>query len=1044
MATNSDVNSELDNFLNKVDELDDLMHGIRSSKLDDEDELNKLELNTIQQLTKFKSEKDKTRDNKSEINKTIINQKAFTDNPADIRDEFKAAVEKDALERSERRKKHIQEAKFYKEKGNTEFKNENYEKAVEYYTKGIDLVKDMIVLYTNRAQAYIKLSEYEKALKDCDLALRLDDKYLKAYLHKGKAYSALGKFDEALNSYKTAISCDPKKQNVVSLIQGYISEVQLKKNQANSSGDRKEIQLKTECVVDVLDTLFINGTEAVHVHGGLRILQNILYIPDAPIIFKSNGGLRLSSEHDLIVRCLESEPTKLTKDELQVCSSVYACYAAACINDDEHKRVIFLENEKLAAQTQKFLDALLEKAKTLHVDILAFIRVVTCIPIGVDAFATKFDACRFVKSCVDLQSFYEKKLPKLGNDIVAIFFELFKCRKFRDKMVSQINGISDIFADFMRKNSKINNIRLLSTFLTGLTSLARDQRLRKLLSERTLFWTSIFDVLERVINPLASSDKPEFSVQRDCMLLLNCLCYENSEIMKSKSIGKICSAIYPLLKAEEHQLQQTTLHTYSTILTGCKDIAIEMIKWGFVEYLIELMTDGEKFNGNCLTRCLLACTRADQSTCKMLTSWLPALKSLINLLDLEDEKAAGNAALVLTDLLNHDKNICNTLKATDIIRRLLIMCKDANCQKVRVNCAIFLSKIVTTDEELKIKLRELDGIGILHNMLKSVRLDAKIVLNNKDGATVAEHPHFGIFLYIRQNLKKMELDSPPPSDNHNKSVSERIDSIRALRRKVDVLNSSIQDKIGDLSIVNTEAEQFENHALSSYDYIRETNVDADQVFDCKEFGTKFRSHVRSIYGENGLLENGGISEMGWKKIGESIGKYYKLFSGKKSFAGCLGDIPPEKKRQSRSQIRRKDKELMMLSQPGEKAVGSEKKEETSALVLHVLKCLRHNYRTKKRAIGFYEFVVDPLSFGRTLENIFYLSFLIRDRHVRMFLNADQLPVIKPVSEEERSKFAEVAEIDSLSTLFTVTHEDWTKIVEKLGMEHRSLISRPKC
>lgn len=78
----------------------------------------------------------------------------------------------------------------------------------------------MIVLYTNRAQAYIKLTEYEKALKDCDLALRLDDKYLKAYLHKGKAYSALGKFDEALNSYKTAISCDPKKQNVVSLIQG--------------------------------------------------------------------------------------------------------------------------------------------------------------------------------------------------------------------------------------------------------------------------------------------------------------------------------------------------------------------------------------------------------------------------------------------------------------------------------------------------------------------------------------------------------------------------------------------------------------------------------------------------------------------------------------------------------------------------------------------------------------------------------------------------------------------------------------------------------
>lgn len=35
-----------------------------------------------------------------------------------------------------------------------------------------------------------------------------------------------------------------------------------------------------------------------------------------------------------------------------------------------------------------------------------------------------------MKSCIDLQSFYDKKLPKLGNDIVAIFFELFKCRKY--------------------------------------------------------------------------------------------------------------------------------------------------------------------------------------------------------------------------------------------------------------------------------------------------------------------------------------------------------------------------------------------------------------------------------------------------------------------------------------------------------------------------------------------------------------------------------------------------------------------------------------
>lgn len=291
----------------------------------------------------------------------------------------------------------------------------------------------------------------------------------------------------------------------------------------------------------------------------------------------------------------------------------------------------------------------------------------------------------------------------------------------------------------------------------------------------------------------------------------------------------------------------------------------------------------------------------------------------------------------------------------------------------------------------------------------------------------------------------MELDSSLPSDSQINSASDRVDNIRALRKKVDVLNSSIQDKISDLSAVNTEAEQFENHALSSYDYVRETNVDADQVFDCKEFVTKFRSHVRSLCGDKGVLDNGGISEEGWMKLGDTVSKYYRLFSGRKSFAGCLGDVPPEKKRQNRTQIRRKDKDLMMLSQPGEKDVGSGgKKGETSALVIHVLKCLRHSYSHLKRPLGFYEFVIDPLSFGRTLENIFYLSFLIRDRHVRMYLNKEQLPVIKPVSDEERIKFAEVVEIDSLSTLFSMTHNDWTKLSAKLGAGHRSLITRPKC
>lgn len=104
-------------------------------------------------------------------------------------------MEKDAEERHARRKKNEKLAMAQKDLGNEEFSKGNYEKAVEFYSEvrmkerieiwivlinvylymfqALSLFKDTTVLWTNRAQAYIKLGEYEKALHDCDWATRV-------------------------------------------------------------------------------------------------------------------------------------------------------------------------------------------------------------------------------------------------------------------------------------------------------------------------------------------------------------------------------------------------------------------------------------------------------------------------------------------------------------------------------------------------------------------------------------------------------------------------------------------------------------------------------------------------------------------------------------------------------------------------------------------------------------------------------------------------------------------------------------------------------
>lgn len=69
---------------------------------------------------------------------------------------------------------------------------ENYEKAVLWYSEGLDLIKDYKPLYTNRALAWIKLGYFKKAIKDCtsvlDFCECFEDGYTKSRDFTFKAF----------------------------------------------------------------------------------------------------------------------------------------------------------------------------------------------------------------------------------------------------------------------------------------------------------------------------------------------------------------------------------------------------------------------------------------------------------------------------------------------------------------------------------------------------------------------------------------------------------------------------------------------------------------------------------------------------------------------------------------------------------------------------------------------------------------------------------------------------------------------------------------
>eukprot|EP01084_Bolivina_argentea_P049486 91002_1 len=92
-----------------------------------------------------------------------------------------------------------------KEKGNNEFVNLNFKKAIHFYTKGIELEPNNHTLYSNRSVAYLKLNKYELALKDANKCIELQPDWYKGYVRKCNVFIHQNQIKEATEVYKKGL-----------------------------------------------------------------------------------------------------------------------------------------------------------------------------------------------------------------------------------------------------------------------------------------------------------------------------------------------------------------------------------------------------------------------------------------------------------------------------------------------------------------------------------------------------------------------------------------------------------------------------------------------------------------------------------------------------------------------------------------------------------------------------------------------------------------------------------------------------------------------
>ncbi|XP_033742093.1 protein SGT1 homolog [Pecten maximus] len=131
-------------------------------------------------------------------------------------------------------------------RGNDEFVNENYQKALELYTEALTKEPDKEEAYSHRAQVYIKLEQFKEAEQDSEKAIELNPKNSKAYFRKGTALFHQEKYAAAKECLEIGLSLNTEDNSMKTLLWKCEAEIDLCRSE--QSQGQSQISIGTSSI----------------------------------------------------------------------------------------------------------------------------------------------------------------------------------------------------------------------------------------------------------------------------------------------------------------------------------------------------------------------------------------------------------------------------------------------------------------------------------------------------------------------------------------------------------------------------------------------------------------------------------------------------------------------------------------------------------------------------------------------------------------------------------------------------------------------------
>ncbi|XP_038550165.1 tetratricopeptide repeat protein 12 isoform X2 [Micropterus salmoides] len=562
---------DIESFLKNVDKISELVNDLKCSDVE-------VQQKAIEKADCYIAALDEPCMTK--VNKTTINTSPPLQPSLSLQNEspenFMKIMERDAEDRRLRRVAKAQKATALKDKGNEAYTQGNYETAVKYYSDGLAELRDMQPLYTNRAQAYIKLGKYKEAISDCEWALKCQERCIKAYLHMGKAYLALKKYNESRNCFEKIVEIEPGREKMV---KEYLTQVDLEEEresqEMNAMQEFDKGHGKATIVPQLLEKLSRPGQMPLYYCGGLEILSLAVTDSTGQTLFRLNNGFSIISSNDTMRSCL-LQKTK-DPDSQELCVSVLKLWRVICCGNDENQKMLMT----CPVTRQSIVDLVTSEHVAAQKECLALLCLYSQMPQGRHLAADNLNVPILMRN---LMACISKPKQRQENAAVNILENLTAENKFCIQLRSVLTDYFIApFTTILRNISKSNQ-HILPSLISAVGSLARDDVICHNFAHDPECWKAflvairqcsacgnkevLYPMLGLIIN-LSTITSPV--IQEHAVSLCDCclgLLRDSDGGVITRATGVLSTVLPQSSEAVQHVIQGNVVRTMHRLLKG--------------------------------------------------------------------------------------------------------------------------------------------------------------------------------------------------------------------------------------------------------------------------------------------------------------------------------------------------------------------------------------------------------------------------------------------------------------------------------------------